>query len=314
MTVPTGSGRRCASLLALALLAAACQGQIVPLSAQQGTTILIPLQSGDPFATGLVGFGGAEVVDYQRGAFRFRLDDSSGPILETRGASIVAAHPASAHGRGESLAPGVQLVALVNIPSDAPLGTHAIHISRVRIEDQQEVEYTSALQYPGLIKILPNEIEVDLAGGGTEIVTGAETPFEARFGSFWTPANDYVPLVVPDPQVRITLTQAVWAAELTIAYPDDVIDVKDVLEPPGLRTTRLASVWFDELPPNGSVGTVVARIVGGGAALSAVSLVFTLDDGAEEILDPGDIDVTIDKAFDYSGSPVSIGVASKTIE
>jgi hypothetical protein len=277
----------------------ACTGHPVPLSAQAGSTILIPLR-GVTDGT-IIGYGGSLVTDYQRGELVFRLDGPTGPELITRGTSVVAAAQTTRGARQGTIAGSLQVVAMVDIPADAPEGTHTLHVSRRRIEAGSPVEY-SFPAYPAEIQILPNEVTA-----GSETVIGMETPLEAYvFG--WTDESHVLPEVTPDPQLRFAISPAVFALEMTVTYPASVANVIDVVEPALARANNLASVWFSEPVP----GTVHIKAVAQTLQFNRVALVFALDDGAAAILDPNAVTVTIDKAFNQSGAPVTATVTSKT--
>lgn len=296
-------------LAALILALAACQGRPVPLAAQAGSTVVIPLQG--LTSTTVVGYGGETLEDFQRGTLVFRLDGPSGMELLTRGTSAVAAAPTTAAARGELLATPLEVVALVDIPAGAPEGPHTLYVTRRRIENGAPVEYAFP-GYSGTLTILPEHV---VAGGQTE--TGARTPFEAYscgpLGCGFGDVSTSLPGVIPEPELRVRLNLAVSAVELTLSYPSDVIEVRDVLEPPvGLRVNELASVWHVELDPE-NPGTLSVKAVAGALPFTTLSLVFGLLDGGAAILDPNDIGVSVQKAFNASGSPLTVSVASKTI-
>lgn len=295
-----------AAVLILGALAA-CSGKPIPLSAQAGSTVAIPLLSGS-YPTE-IGYGGTEVTDYQRGALVFRLDGPTGMELVTRGTSLVFASPASAAGRGIVSGPS-QIVSIGDLPADAPVGTHSLYVTRRRIEAGQPVEYAFP-GYAGPIQILPNQITVPLSGGGSESITGAPTPFQAYLGS-WLDVRANVPWVVPDPELRLQLSTAVFALEMTVVYPASVITVQDVLEPPVIATDHLATVWSSESNPS-QPGTLHVKAVAGAQGFSTVSLVFTLKDGASQILDPDATTVTVTKAYDQNGDALSPSISSKSI-
>src|SRR5262245_59843903 len=102
-----------------------CQTRPIPLSAQRGSTVVIPLSWG----TGLFGYGGTEYTDYQRGQMVFRLDSLTGFELTTRFSTIAVASPRASFGATATSAGG-QVVSLVDIPVGAPLGTHALYVVR----------------------------------------------------------------------------------------------------------------------------------------------------------------------------------------
>lgn len=307
--------RACVGLVILGGISAACQGKVLPLSAQAGSTVMIALQG--PFDPDAVGYGGTEVVDYQRGELVYQLDGPGGFELVTRGTGSSVAWPGTATARGSGVAfltGPVEIVSLVDVPASAPLGTHDLHVVRRRFESGGPVDYAGP-DYNGQISILPNQIEVPLAGGGSETVTGAPTPFEAWFCPPFGPdpcdwqAVSAVPDATPDPELRITLSQDVWAVELEVTYPAGVIDVVDAFEAPRTKAVHLARVWMTTVDAD----TVVVSAVAGAEKFRRVSIAFTLDDGAAEILDPNDVAVTVLEASNQNGQSLSPTVTSKLI-
>lgn len=285
---------------------AACTGRPVGLSAQAGSSVLIPLRGIADLT--LIGFGGADAPDYQRGQLVFRLDGPTGLELVTRATSAVAAASTTKAARTGTGGGPWQIVSLVDVPAGAPLGTHTLHIVRRRIENGTPVEYAFPA-YPAEIQILPSQV-----AAGAETVTGAPTPFEADVLGTWLDQSASMPDVTPDPQLRFQLNgptpqTQIWAAELTVTYPPAIADVLDVVEPPASRTQNLATVWFQET----TAGTLRIKVVGQKAQFKSLALVFALDDGSAAILDPNTVSVTVDKAFNESGSPVSATIASKMI-
>jgi hypothetical protein len=296
-------------LMIVGLVAAACQGKIVPLSAQAGSTVFVPLQGTlDPNA---VGYGGTEVVDYQRGELIYQLDGPGGFELTTRATGSALPWPGAPLATGYLGANPAQVLSLVDIPANAPLGTHDLHLVRRRIENGVPVDYPGP-DYNGQITILPNEIVVPLPGGGNETVTGMPTPFQAWVCtgncSFVDIGPDFQ-IVVPDPELRIQLSQDVWAVELEITYPESVISIASAFETPWVRSAQLARTWIQP----GAPGTVFVSAVAGSDKFRRISVAFTLVDGASAILDPNSVGVVILKASDQNGQAVSPTVFSKKI-
>lgn len=285
-----------------------CQGRIVPLTAQRLSSVLIPLNAES--ATAAIGYGGTLVEDYQRGTLIYRLDSPTGPALVTR-ATGQALLPPSAPLLQNPLFPRRQIVSLVDIPEDAPLGTHTLHVVRRRIEGGVPVDYP-APAYAGTLTIMPKQITFDV-NGSPLTVTGAPTPFEKYSclgpSCAWSDATDQVREALPLPELRIRLSAAVSALELEVSYPADVIEVVDLYEPPGQRMSHLARVWYEDAP----LGSLQIGAVAGLTSFQTLALAFSLVDGASAILDPADVTVTIAGAWNESGAPVSVSVLSKNI-
>lgn len=294
----------------LGLSLAACQGRPVPLAVQAGSSIVIPLENGALFQ-GSVGYGGTEVEDFQRGTLIYQLDGPGGFELVTRGTSAVMPPPSSTLAKdGLTFVPPLQLVSLVDIPDDAPLGTHSLHVIVRRMEDGVPVE-SAGPAYAGAITILPKELEVDL-GGGPVTVTGEPTPFERRLCAFgnctWLESASFVSDIVPRPELQLQLSQSVWSFEIELEYPPDVIDVVDAFQSLWIwvPANERGLVWFDD-DGNGTVR--ISGAATGTGTFDLISLVFELDDGANAILDPEDTTATVLRATDADGNPLAATAA-----
>jgi hypothetical protein len=297
-----GMSQRALVLCVLAIgTSLACQGKIVPLSAQAGSTIVIPI-SGD--ATGNIGFGGTVQEDYQRGTLVYQLDGPGGFELTTRASGAFSPVPNSAIVTGFN--PKRQIVSLVDIPANAPVGTHTLHVKRRRIESGTPVDYTGPV-YHGEITILPNELEIDV-GGTPVIVEGESTPFQrwnCPTPSTCAWANVSPVGAIPTPELRLTNGDfSVGAVELEIEYPADVITVTDVYEVSTFQANHLAVVWFEDDAVNGVLRLGAAATTPDIPILS-LGISYTLDDGAEAILDLEDVDVTVENVWDLEGAPIS---------
>ena len=80
-------------------------------------------------------------------------------------------------------------------------------------------------------------------------------------------------------------------------------------EPASSFVNHLATVWWTD----DGVGTARLSAVAATTSFRTLSLVFSLDFGDSAILDPADVDVTIEGAWSQTGSPVATSVSSKTI-
>jgi hypothetical protein len=289
-----------------------CQGQIAPLSAQAGSTIVIPV-SGDPNIVPM-GYGGTEGEDYQRGTLVYQLDEPGGFELVTRASSAVAPVP-NTTATVEFFAPKRQVVSVVDIPTNAPLGSHTLHVKRRRIESGSPVDYTGP-EYNGEITILPNEVEFDV-GGTPETSVGAPTPslvWECPLFNTcgWHPRPPSG--AIPMPELRLTTedeVNSIGAIELEVEYPASVIDIFDVYEVATFQTNHLAVVWYDNDETNG-----VLRI--GASATSPIPVItigiaFQLVDGETEILDLDDVAVSVEEAWDLEGAAISSLTMSKDV-
>lgn len=297
------------ALLALVALAAlGCTGKVLPLSAQAGSTVAIPL--GGARDLGPVGFGGADVSDPQRGEIVYRLDAPAGPVeLVTRASTALGGHAGAGVARSGGLL--YQVVSLVDVPSDAPLGTHPVDVLHRRRDPATGARLETPIPYEGELSVLPAAIEV--AGpAGTETIAGAPTPFEAWICNAATGTCDWqrlfaalVSSAVPDPALRLALDAAVWAVELEVTYPQDVIDVVDVYETPLARVNRRATVWHAD----DGAGRVVLSAAASVAAFRSLSVAFALDDPAAALLDPAEVSVRVLRAWDRDGREVAVGAS-----
>lgn len=304
--------------IAVLLLAlAGCQGQPVPLTAQAGSSVLIPLNF-DAGTVNDVGFGGSDFTDYQRGKLVYRLDGPSGFALTTRATSLALAYPGTTAGKGGS-APTTQIVSLVDIPASADpnyLGTHTLYVQHVYTDPATGTVKTAAGPgYSGEITILPAQISVPLPGGGTQTVVGQPTPIASCVpggncapGSFQDQTAN-LPLLIPKPELRVTLSTSVWAADLSVTYPPSVISVLDGFETPFGRVTHLATVWMQD---DASAGHLEVHAVASTAAFSLLSISFDLNDGASQILDPSTVGVSVVKAWDQNGALIPNVTVSST--
>lgn len=280
-------GRATVTLLLVLACALGCQTRPIPLSAQRGSTVVIPLGWG----LGLYGYGGSEYSDPQRGTMVFRLDGASGFELLTRFSTIAAPAPQAFYATNTPNANG-QVVSVVDIPVGAPLGTHSLYVARNL--NGTDFSFT----YGGQLKILPQTVTA-----GSESITGQSTPREAfsfwlGTGGSWSPiAVADLKRAIPRPEIQIALSTAVWATELTLTYPGNVITVADAAAPIGQRAT----VWKQSL----GTGKVAIGAAGNGGPVSAVSVPFDVNNGTVAILSLAQVAVTVDKATDANGAPVS---------
>lgn len=291
------------SLLGLA----ACQGPVLPLSAQQGSTVAIALRAEGPADPPMFGYGGLAMSDPQRGSLQFSLATPSGPFpLVTRGTSKVLPHVAADAARG-SVFITTQVFSLVDIPANAPVGTYDVDVKRVYTDPATGQTLEQPISYNGTLTVLPSPLVVSLPSGGTQTVTGAPTT-TAYWGCeldgsncFFRDASASVFHVIPKPEIRIQLSNFVWAAKVSVSYPAAVVNVVDSFEPALNRVNHRALVWLQDNPTS---GTVTVDAVGSQASFSALSVIFDLDNPSQ-ILNPAGLQVTVLGAWDQSGAPIS---------
>ena len=87
-------------------------------------------------------------------------------------------------------------------------------------------------------------------------------------------------LVVPRPEIRLTLSEPVWSARIELAYPSEDVEVLDTFEPIwmaeyGERTpaNHRATAWHDD----GTEDLLVVNAAAQRSPLTRVSVVFELD-------------------------------------
>lgn len=309
---------RCAEALALVLVAAgltACMTQPIPLSAQIGSTIAIPLGEVD----GKAGYGGADYTDHQRGELVFQLVGTD-PLVEltTRFSIATTAHPASimaglAQLSQPSPPPAVpeQLISLVDVtPSNQTTlepGTYSLSVIRRRPgkPDKAGPNYTG-----GQIRILPASIDI----GGGEFIDGAPTELKkvnncSGFCNF----RSEIYRAIPRPSLTLTLESNVAAFDLDLSYPANVIDIVDVID--GDNDFKAANqgtlLWFDD---NGAGSIQIRGVSHPDAGVSSalqIDLVFELDDGASQTLNLSQDPIVVEalNAYDLNGQPISASVS-----
>lgn len=308
--------RRVSKLSCVALVAAtalACQGRLLPMTAQVGSTVLIPL--GDPDVADLAYGGTAVGTDYQRGTLVFRLTDGYGgsvimdggsPVeLTTRLTTVVTPSPRAAGGGGLGTTGRAQVVAIVDIPASVQPDRYGLQVVRKTEQSTEVVLPTDTFRSE--LEILPASIESPPSSGN--YVAGQSTPFEGWGGTSWlTASQSDLDQTIPRPAIHLFLdrscdappcstTRRFSTAEFELTYPSGTIDVADAVAPAGDRTT----VWLDD---NGT-GTVKVGLADPNGDLSAVDLVFTLDDGSTAILDLANVSVTLLGATDQDGVDLS---------
>lgn len=225
------------SLLLFALAALACEGRPVPLTAVQGSSVLIPISDADPQANGpLIGYGTEDLPDWQRGRLKLWLDMTppfaADVELTVRSVARAAPDPASLAGLGQGAAPGQtgQVIVLADVPAAAEPGEWPIRVERYVLQytPSGPVEQSSqAPTYHGTLKVV----------AGDE----PSTPFEAylSLAGVWAPVPQFVPDVIPLPRLRfiVNTTGLAGAVRVVISYPSNRVLVRKVLADPIGNTT-----------------------------------------------------------------------------
>jgi len=302
--------RQLLACVAMALGIAACQARPVPLAARAGTSITILLQSTDnplrsvptqPLSA-RAAYGGSVVPDLQRGTMIFTFDTCDPAQntceLETQGASAVLPAPSSKAAADGALgaAPG-QVVVLLHIPPDAPVGPNTMSITK-RLGGVD----SPGPGYWGDIEVLPPALDP-----GTGDPIDNPTPFERLLGCSVSvcDASDDIPKVTPRPEVQIGMTPAPSSVELRVTYPASVINVRDAFQTVGQQVplNDRGLVWY--LDDGGGTLTIHAAATTPGAVLDTISFVFELENGVTTPLLANQVVPTVVKAADANGIPMS---------
>jgi hypothetical protein len=298
---------------ALVLAGIGCSGAPLPLAGRAGTTAGIAVGS-DLLEGGLLGFGASGfdalgITDHQRGRLVFELDTTAvlgAPLrLAPRVVTRVLPDPAT----GLALDPdahlltlsGVaQVLALVDIPADAPVGSFDLRIRREDASGQPLPGPT----YLQRFEVLPNP------GGGT-----AWNPFRAfhPHGSLDLAAGGQLAGLYPWPKAVLAIAPAaggapVHAAHLRVAYPaarvDAVLRVYD-----DRRSDHGAIVqWRDE---GGAV--VIDWVAPEPTPFRALAIVFRPREPFAGPVTPADFALLESAFFDAEGRPTAAGVAPAQI-
>lgn len=302
--VRAGRSIRSVEFLGLLLFAAgmsACTTNPIPLSAQAGSTFVVPLMGAG--GSTVIGFGGSEYTDYQRGEMVYWLDDTDPELggiggfpLDTRLSLPASAHPASKIAlQGVLFASPPQILSIVDIPADAPEGTHSLHIVR---ELPNGDKFPGPI-YPLGIKILPNSIDTT---DQSETIVGAITP------SGNTQGNTDFSQAIPRPRILILISggnDAVSAFEFDLTYPSNLIDVVDAFQAAsfGNPANKAALVWIDDDGAGLVHVSGVAHPDFAGAAFFPrhIDVVFVLDEGNTVPLDVANVSVSPPTAYDLDG-------------
>lgn len=310
---------------AVAVVLGACAFEPIPMTAQIGSSVLIPLQG---LSGGAVGYGAYHdtidanpPTDPQRGVLIYSLDTPSGPVaLETRGTWIAGADSASQVARGSASTGFLQVVSLVDIPTGTPEGTYDLEVTHHYTDAAGQV-HDDPVADSRKISILPQTVTATHPDGTTEQVTGQSTPMAyitCKGGVCTTSGNDVsasVQSTIPDPAVGIVLDSGsssiqIWAADLTVTYPSRVINVVDAMETPLTQLDHLATVWYTD----SGLGSLDVQAVATEQAFKYLSIVFNLVDGSSQILDPTQVHVTVNKAWDQTGAEIPVTASVSGID
>jgi hypothetical protein len=306
--------RRTIAWAALVLIGSACGGAPLPLAGRAGTTVGIAVAS-DVLEGGLLGFGATGfdafgIADRQRGRLVFELDTTAvrgAPLrLAPRVVTRVVPDPAT----GLSLEPDAHLVtlsgvaqvlALVDIPADAPVGTFDLRIRR-QDADGRPLPGPSYLQR---FEVLPNP------GGGA-----AWNPLRAfhPHGSLDLVAGGQVAGLYPWPKAVLPIVPAaggapVHAAHLRVAYPSARVEA--VLRVYDDRRSDDGAIvqWRDD----GAGAVTIDWIAPEPTAFRALAVVFRPREPFAGAVAPADFAVLESAFWDAQGRSTPAGVGAAQI-
>jgi hypothetical protein len=313
--VRRGSCRIATIALTLAL-GAGCGGAPLPLAGRAGTTVGIAI-GGDLLEGSRLGFGASAYTDLglpddPRGRLVFELDTSavtgSKVLLEPRVVTRVVPDPAT----GVALDPdayflpfagSAQVLALVDLPADAPAGTFDLRIRRV----DRDGRALPGPSYRQQLEVLPNPGRVESFNALRAFHPG---------GSLDLVAEGLAAGLYPWPKVVLPLVPAhgvrVHAAHLVVAYPAD--RVESILRVYGDRRTDHGAIvqWRDDPdadPPRGRVA--VDWVAPRPGAFEALAVVFRPREPFAGPVTPADFQVVESAFYDAEGRPTfaSVGAA-----
>lgn len=329
-------------LLALAVAATACTGKPVSLSAQAGSTIVVPLGVGAKGQGTLslvhVGYAGTKFSDPQRGGLYLELEQT-GERLDTRMAFLT--EPVSDSGlAGFKTTVGRTLMLVVDIPDTVSHGVFDLELWHERTDPETGQTHTNkalGIDYYGTLAILPPSIDVDVTGqGDIETIEGAQTPHLYATGRTGVPYDNYAfqpENAVPLPSFGIEVREAgdparpptdpwVSYAKIEVTYPSDQIDVVDVLLSEPLR----GQVWYRDEPVKNLLtieaiafspvepSDTVPQLGTAGLQMSPLRVVFDLDDATQWVLDLSEVDADLKEATDETGADLMVARPLSAIE
>ncbi len=291
--------------ISLAFAAAGCTFRPIPLVAQAGTTIVVPV-AGEALQGRWIGYESdasraAGIHDDQRGGIVFHLVDPSAPEVEhplvTRLVTRAVPDPATfaALGDGLGLFDLAQVVAVVDVPATTPPGDYVLVVRRVRRatpDGSTEEELPSIEQSHPALRVLP--AEVDAAG----VPRARFTPAEALVAgvSFGHPATELYKLCPFPKAVLAFAPRGLAAASIDVAFPVQKLSVLAVFEDShGGRGSIVR--WSEPV-----AGELRIELVDPDASVPALAIVFEpLDPFGSGRPEVADFQLTRLRAYDRDG-------------
>lgn len=308
---------RCRAAVGLALLCAACGAAPLPLAGRAGTTISIAVGS-DLLEGQRLGFGASDyaalgIPDDPRGRLVFELDTTAATgsklLLEPRVVTRVVPDPAT----GVSLDPdahmlplvgAAQVLALVDLPEDAPAGTFDLRILRVdrdgrALPGPSYRQRLEILPNPGLVASF-NPLRGFYPGGSVDLLAGRQA------------AGLYPWPKVVLPLVPTAGAGPAHAAHLVVTYPVDRVEsILRVYD--DRRTDHGATVqWRDDPgagPPHGRVA--IDWVAPDPGPFQSLAVVFRPREPFAGPVAPAEFEVVESAFYDAQGrpTPASVGAA-----
>jgi hypothetical protein len=301
--------------LVLSLAAAACTFRPVPLVAQAGTTIVVPV-AGEAMQGRWIGYESdtsraAGIHDDQRGGIVFVLvDDALAPTVEhelvTRFVTRAVPDPATfaALGNGRDMMDLAQVVAVVDVPATTPPGDYVLVLRRVRrvaATGTAEEELPSIVQSFPSLRVLP--VDVDPTSGEPRT---RFTPVEALFaGRPFGSAADELYKLFPFPKAVLELgTPGAAAVSVEVDFPPDKLSVLSVVEEGHAGQGSIVR-WSEP-----ATGRLRIELVDPDAGVPALAIAFEpLDPFGSGRPEVADFRVTRMRAYDRGGRALAIGAA-----
>ena len=277
------------ALCTVMLTTLACTGKPVQLTAQAGSTIVIPLNLGaradnalglDHIGYGVTlpqGMAGTEYSDPQRGKLVVELEGSGGRTLLTRWV-FLADPPAGSKLEQIRTWAGREVFLVADIPADLS-GVFSLELYWERFNPEaqpgQENERELALGEPyfGQMTIIPSPLIIDHdddPGTADRTFTGTSTPFlyaeglnDWNYGSYGFQPENAIPLPSFGIEIHEPAAPAShggsWLAyaEIDVTYPEDTISIQDVV----LSESHRGRVWWVDHLQSGSLRVYVTNFI-----------------------------------------------------
>jgi hypothetical protein len=309
------TARPAAWIVLVAMLAVHCAYEPVPLAAQAGTTILLPL-TGEWLDGEFIGYE-SEVTrrsglhDDQRGELLFTLREAAQPggterALVNRWVTRVYPDPASALAMNDGASSGQlgQVLALLDVPAGTPPGHYVIEVSRRRrLGGLGTSHETLPAGGPGLppIEVLPAEIDPS-SGQPIEKFT-SYLPLVG--GSATSPFVE----LYPQPKLVVRFDWPPAAARLSLRYPTAKVRILGVVE--DLHSSSGSIVrWHDSDPP----GELTIDLVDPDRTTRAIAVVFDLiAPFATGPADVSDFDVVSSRLYGDAGELLPLAAIPSAI-